>query len=103
MPNASTGTLQASRIGPTPTRATALRACLEQSGGWIGVDAAAPGSLQNDHHTSSRERVPLHLSPDPSPTMVVAEDDLVATGRTMRLTGEVIRAESVAAFGSGGC
>jgi predicted amidophosphoribosyltransferase len=40
-------------------------------------------------------------SPAPAPTMVLVVDDLVTTGRTMRLAVEAIRAAGVAAFGFG--
>ncbi len=39
--------------------------------------------------------------PEPAPTMVVIVDDLVTTGRTMRLSVEALRAAGVAAFGFG--
>ena len=49
---------------------------------------------------SSLRQAPFACSlPDPAPTMVLVVDDLITSGRTMRLAVEAIRAAGVAAFG----
>ncbi len=57
-----------------------------------------PKRWHGPHHALRQASFVCGL-PDPTPTMVVIVDDLVPTGRTMRLSVEAIRAAGVAAFG----
>jgi predicted amidophosphoribosyltransferase len=50
-------------------------------------------------HSSLRQAPFACPLPDPSPTIVLVIDDLITSGRTMRLAVEAIRAAGVAAFG----
>lgn len=52
-------------------------------------------------HHALRQAAFVCTLPEPAPTMVVIVDDLITTGRTMRLSVEAIRAAGVAAFGFG--
>ena len=52
-------------------------------------------------HHALRQAPFVCTLPDPVPTMVLIVDDLVTSGRTMRLSVEAIRAAGVAAFGFG--
>ena len=59
-----------------------------------------PKRWHGPHH-ALRQAPFVCTLPEPAPTMVVIVDDLVTTGRTMRLSVEAIRAAGVAAFGFG--
>jgi Phosphoribosyl transferase domain len=52
-------------------------------------------------HSSLRQPAYVFAMPESAPTIVLVVDDLITTGRTMRLSLEAIRGGGVAAFGFG--
>jgi hypothetical protein len=92
---------------PGPYAALALGFAVAEALGMPYLPMLARTEVKRWHGPQEALRQPPFVCtlPDPAPTMVLVTDDLITSGRTMRLSIEAIQAAGVAAFGFGysGC